>query len=80
MPRYIVAPALPRQSRHARLFALYRHEHLDSEDPREPVSREAPLIEEQATRLKQAAIASLSREIPWPQRIFQKNRSGSPVV
>jgi hypothetical protein len=70
-----------RSGRHAHLFNLCRGETEPDEDGQiQPPSREACLCPLDALRLQRAAIASLSREIPWPRRIFQRNRPGSPVV
>ena len=64
-------------ARRARLFDLYRTQGAPDEDgcptPRAP---EANLPPETATQLRLSAIASLSRETPWQQRIFPRNRRG----
>ncbi len=73
-------PAPLRKSRHARLFDLYRQEALPSEDPRPSGLTNAPLSAGDIARLQTTAIASLSRETPWRQRIFRLNRRGSHPV
>lgn len=73
-------PAPLRKSRHARLFDLYRQEALPSDDPRRPAPTDAALTEAETARLQGVAIASLSRETPWRQRIFRLSRRGSPPV
>ncbi len=73
-------PALLRKSRHARLFDLYRQEATPSDDPHRSGPTDAALTEAETARLQSAAIASLSRETPWRQRIFRLNRRGSHPV
>lgn len=69
-----------RGARHARLFALYQQEHLPDDDVPAPVAREPALTPEEARRLQETAIASLSRGTPWRQRIFRLSRTGSPAA
>ncbi|GGF72796.1 hypothetical protein SAMN05216376_101588 [Mameliella alba] len=69
-----------RGARHARLFALYRQERLPGDESPVPVHRETVLSPEEARRLQEVAIASLSRGTPWRQRIFRLNRTGSPAA
>ena len=75
------AQARIQTQRRARLFDLYRSEAAPDEDGRiRPGPRDIHLAPAQAARLQHAAIASLSRGIPWPLRIFRRNRTGSPVA
>ncbi|GEM_PF-3246258 len=69
-----------RGARHARLFALYRQETLPGEESADPITRDLVLSPDEARRLQETAIASLSRETPWRQRIFRLNRNGSPAA
>jgi hypothetical protein len=78
MPRDTLAPqGPPKSTSRARLFALYRSECVPDEDGkhcRRPPARD--LDAAVGMRLQQAAIASLSREIPLRRRIFLMNQSG----
>ncbi len=64
-----------RDSRHARLFDLFRSETLPEEEAVSAGQRRDDLTPEDALRFQARAIASLSPETPSRRRIFRRNRS-----
>lgn len=71
-----------RASRHARLFALVRSEVMPDEDQHVPAPADTALPPDVARRLQQEAVDSLriNPESRWQQRIFRRNRRGSPAA